>query len=171
MENIIYQNRHSYYPVCQETKENIIGILDTKAYFCLDERTRENILTKAVKPAYFIPESMKAAKLFDHMKQSRNYFAVLLDEYGEMSGIATLHDLIEELVGDIYEENEENPEKYSRFLQIHGWSGAMWKWMMWLIPFTLLFQRATMTPLMVLSTVLLTVFRRTAASLPVKATA
>ena len=54
---------------------------------------------------------MKAAKLFDHMKQSRNYFAVLLDEYGEMSGIATLHDLIEELVGDIYEENEENPEK------------------------------------------------------------
>ena len=109
--NIIYQNRHSYYPVCQETKENIIGILDTKAYFCLDERTRENILTKAVKPAYFIPESMKAAKLFDHMKQSRNYFAVLLDEYGEMSGIATLHDLIEELVGDIYEENEENPEK------------------------------------------------------------
>lgn len=109
--NIIYQNSHSYYPVCQETKENIIGILDTKAYFCLDERTRENILTKAVKPAYFIPESMKAAKLFDHMKQSRNYFAVLLDEYGEMSGIATLHDLIEELVGDIYEENEENPEK------------------------------------------------------------
>ena len=59
--HIIYQNRNSYYPVCQETKETIIGILDTKAYFCLDERTRENILTKAVKPAYFFPESMKAA--------------------------------------------------------------------------------------------------------------
>lgn len=108
---IIYQNRHSYYPVCRETKENIIGILDTKAYFCLENRNMENILNNAVKPAYFIPENMKAAKLFDLMKQSRNYFSVLLDEYGEMSGIATLHDLIEELVGDIYEEDEEQPEK------------------------------------------------------------
>ena len=111
---IIYQNRHSYYPVCQETKDNIIGILDTKDYFRLDDFSRENVLAKAVKPAYFIPESMKAAKLFDHMKQTRNYFAVLLNEYGEMSGIATLHDLLEELVGDIYEENEENPEKIQK---------------------------------------------------------
>lgn len=108
---IIRQNRHSYYPVCRETKENILGILDTKAYFCLEDRSPETVLKQAVKPAYFIPEGMKAAKLFDQMKQSRNYFAVLLDEYGEMSGIATLHDLVEELVGDLYEENEENPEK------------------------------------------------------------
>ena len=110
----IYKNRHSYYPVCRETKDNIIGILDTKDYFRLEDHSRENVLAKAVKPAYFIPESMKAAKLFDHMKQTRNYFAVLLNEYGEMSGIATLHDLLEELVGDIYEENEENPEKIQK---------------------------------------------------------
>lgn len=63
---------------------------------------------------------MKAAKLFDHMKQTRNYFAVLLNEYGEMSGIATLHDLLEELVGDIYEENEEDTEKIQR-LSPNSW--------------------------------------------------
>ena len=45
------------------------------------------------------------------MKQTRNYFAVLLDEYGEMSGIVTLHDLVEALVGDLYEENEDVTEK------------------------------------------------------------
>ena len=71
-------------------------------------------LQKRYKPAYFIPESMKAAKLFDHMKQTRNYFAVLLNEYGEMSGIATLHDLLEELVGDIYEENEKILKKIQK---------------------------------------------------------
>lgn len=116
----IFQNRHSYYPVCRESADNIIGILDTRDYFRLNDRSRESILQNAVKPAYFIPESMKAARLFEHMKQSRNYFAVLLSEYGEMSGIVTLHDLLEELVGDIYEEGEENPEKI-RKLSSSSW--------------------------------------------------
>lgn len=107
----IFKNRHSYYPVYKDTKENIIGILDTKDYFRLDEVTKEAILEKAVEPAFFIPENIKAAKLFERMKQTRNYFAVLLDEYGEMSGIVTLHDLVEALVGDLYEENEDATEK------------------------------------------------------------
>lgn len=103
----IFRNRHSYYPVYKDTKENIIGILDTKDYFRLEEVTKEAIFEKAIEPAFFIPENIKAAKLFERMKQTRNYFAVLLDEYGEMSGIVTLHDLVEALVGDLYEENED----------------------------------------------------------------
>ncbi len=108
---IIYKNRHSFYPVCKDTKENIIGILDTKDYFRLEEKSLTAIFEQAIKPAYFIPENMKATKLFKQMKHTRNYFSVLLNEYGEMSGIATLHDLVEALVGEIYEENEQDMEK------------------------------------------------------------
>ena len=110
----IFKNRHSYYPVYKDSKEHIVGILDTKDYFRLEEVTKESIFEKAVEPAFFIPENIKAAKLFERMKQTRNYFAVLLDEYGEMSGIVTLHDLVEALVGDLYEENEDVTEKIQK---------------------------------------------------------
>ena len=110
----IFKNRHSYYPVYKDSKENIVGILDTKDYFRLEVVTKESIFEKAVEPAFFIPENIKAAKLFERMKQTRNYFAVLLDEYGEMSGIVTLHDLVEALVGDLYEENEDVTEKIQK---------------------------------------------------------
>lgn len=119
-EKTIKSNRHSFYPVCQDSKENVIGILDMKDYFWLEDKSRKNVLANAVNQPYFIPESMKAAKLFELMKQSRNYFAVLLNEYGEMSGIATLHDLVEEVVGDIYEEDEEETAKIQK-LSAHSW--------------------------------------------------
>lgn len=110
-EETIYSNRHSFYPVCRDSRENIIGILDTRDYFRLKDKSLDAVLQEAVKPAFFIPENMKADRLFQEMKISRNYFSILLNEYGEMSGIATLHDLLEELVGEIYEENEEYAEK------------------------------------------------------------
>ncbi len=108
---IIYQNRYSYYPVYRDTTENIIGILDTKDYFRLEEKTMEAITEKAIKPAFFVPETMKATRLFSEMKKTRNYFSILVNEYGEMAGIVTLHDLVEELVGEIYEEDEPAEEK------------------------------------------------------------
>lgn len=54
-----------------------------------------------------MPENRKANVLFQEMKKSRHYFAVLIDEYGGMSGIITLHDLMEALVGDLYEEEDD----------------------------------------------------------------
>ena len=60
---------------------------------------------------FFVPETMKANTLFQKMREKRVYFAVLVDEYGGVSGIITLHDLIESLVGDLYEQDEaEEPE-------------------------------------------------------------
>ena len=62
-----------------------------------------------------MPENMKANVLLKNMKQKRVYFAVLLDEYGGLSGIITLHDLIEELVGEIEEEERDvNSREYKR---------------------------------------------------------
>ena len=69
-------------------------------------------MKEAVKPAYFVPESVKADVLFQRMQQSRNHFAVVLDEYGGMNGIITMTDLLECIVGDLYEDDDiETPEQ------------------------------------------------------------
>lgn len=99
-ENTIFESRHSLYPVCDESVDNITGVLNAKDYFRLKDKSRKNILAKAVKPAYFVPDSIKADVLFKNMKKSGHYFAIVLDEYGGMSGIITITDLIQELIGD-----------------------------------------------------------------------
>lgn len=105
-ENIIFESRHSHYPICGENQDDIIGILDTKDFFRRKERDKYQILEYDADKPYFVPETMKADILLKNMKQQRNYFAVLLDEYGGFAGIITLHDLMEELVGEMEEEEE-----------------------------------------------------------------
>lgn len=100
-EETIRESRHSLYPVCEETVDNVIGILNVKDLYMLKDRSRENIMFSAVRTPYFVPESAKADVLFRHMKQSRNHFAVVLDEYGGVFGIVTINDLLEQLVGDL----------------------------------------------------------------------
>lgn len=104
-EKTITESRHSIYPVCDESTDNIIGILKVKDYFRIKERTRENILEMAVKPAYFVPETVRTDVLFQNMKNTRNHFAIVLDEYGGMNGIITMNDLLEQLVGDLKDDD------------------------------------------------------------------
>lgn len=109
----IHESRHSKYPVCDETVDKIIGVLDVKDFFRLQNEPKEVILKEAVRPAYFVPESIHADVLFKQMKKTHNYFAVVLDEYGGMTGIVTMNDLLEQIVGDLDEEptpEEEEPE-------------------------------------------------------------
>lgn len=100
-EKTIIDSRHTIYPVCNETTDDIIGILNAKDYFRLKDKSRENVMKNAVKPAYFVPETVRTDVLFRNMKQSRNYFAIVLDEYGGMNGIITMSDLLEQLVGEL----------------------------------------------------------------------
>ena len=109
----IHESRHSKYPVCDETVDKIIGVLDVKDFFRLQNEPKEVILKEAIRPAYFVPESIHADVLFKQMKKTHNYFAVVLDEYGGMTGIVTMNDLLEQIVGDLDEEptpEEEEPE-------------------------------------------------------------
>ncbi len=100
-EKTIYESRHTYYPVCHESTDNIVGVLNTKDYFRLKDKSRDNILAKAVRPAYFVPETVRTDILFNNMKKSSNHFAVVLDDYGGMAGIITINDLLEQLVGSL----------------------------------------------------------------------
>lgn len=105
-EELIHSTRHTFYPVYAKSQDDIIGILDTKDYFRLKDKSKDFIIKNALDTPFFIPEGMKANVLFQKMKSMRNYFAVILDEYGGFSGIITLHDLMEALVGDIKDETE-----------------------------------------------------------------
>lgn len=104
-EKTIHESRHTQYPVCNETADHVVGTLNVKDYFRLTDKNKENVLKQAVKPAFFIPESIRANVLFKQMKQTHNHFAVVLDEYGGMTGIVTMNDLLEQLVGDLENEN------------------------------------------------------------------
>lgn len=103
----IHKSRHTLYPVCNETADDIVGVLNAKDYFRLQDKSRENVLNQAVTPAYFVPETIKADVLFKNMKATRNSMAIVVDEYGGMEGIVTFSDLIEELVGKIADEPED----------------------------------------------------------------
>jgi len=102
----IHESRHTLYPVCEDSPDNVVGILNAKDYFRLNDKRRESVM-KIVKPAFFVPETIKADVLFRKMKKTRNNLAVVLDEYGGMQGIITINDLIEELVGDLGEDTPE----------------------------------------------------------------
>lgn len=125
-EQTIHNSRHTLYPVCKESADNIVGILNAKDYFRLEDKSQDNVMKNAVKLAYFVPESVKADILFRNMKHSHNKLAVVLDEYGGMVGIVTLNDLVEQLVGDLGD--DELPEEEiqlieqidSRTWKIHG---------------------------------------------------
>lgn len=118
----IHGSRHKIYPICDETVDNVVGLLNAKDYFRLNTKNRETVMKKAVRPPYFVPESVKLDVLFKNMKKSRHNFAIVLDEYGGTTGIITINDLIEKLVGDFdYDENEEKPEESIERLDSKTW--------------------------------------------------
>lgn len=103
-EETIKNSNHTFYPICKESMDDIVGILDSKEYFRLDDKSKDNVLQKSVRQPYFIPKVLKADVLFRNMKESKRYFAVVLDEYGGVIGIVTMNDLIEQLLGDFITE-------------------------------------------------------------------
>ena len=125
-QEIIYNSRHALYPICEDTADNIVGILNAREYFRLENIERDTVMRYAVKSPYFVPESVKADVLFRNMKKTHNTMAVVMDEYGGMSGIITMNDLVQQLVGDLGDdsssENEPQPIEQldSNTWKIHG---------------------------------------------------
>ncbi len=109
----ILNTGYTYYPVFEGTADKIVGVLNTKKYFRLRDQSRSSVMENAVMPAYFVPETLKADVLFRNMKKEKVEISVVLDEYGGVSGIVTVKDLIEELVGDLADDmgtEEETPD-------------------------------------------------------------
>ncbi len=100
-EATIMGSKHAHYPICGEMSDDILGVLNSKDYFRLKSRDRAAVLENAVGSAVFIPETARTDILFREMQKSRNHFAIVLDEYGGMSGVVTMNDLLEQLVGEL----------------------------------------------------------------------
>ena len=105
-EKTIRSSRFTLYPICDGSIDNIVGILDTKDYFRLEDRSRASVLEKAVRTPYFVPEGAKADITLRNMQKNRVSFAVVLDEYAGFSGVISIKDLIERIVGDMEDEDE-----------------------------------------------------------------
>ncbi len=106
-EETIHETRHTLFPVCDGSADKVVGLLNAKDYFRLSDRSRDNVMEEAVHTVYFTPETTKADVLFRNMKKAHAPLAVVMDEYGGMVGIVTIHDLIEALVGDLDHESDD----------------------------------------------------------------
>ena len=105
----VLESRHSRIPVYEENIDNIIGVLHVKDVMIEMRRSGldgMNIRDMLHEP-FFVPETKEADELFRTMQETRHHMALLVDEYGGFSGIVTMEDLVEEIMGDINEEYEE----------------------------------------------------------------
>lgn len=96
---------YAVYPVCGERVDDVEGVLYAREYFRLADKKRDAVLKNAVKPPYFVPETVRADVLFREMKRRRERCAIVVDEYGGVNGIVTLSDLLAQIVGEFDDNN------------------------------------------------------------------
>jgi putative hemolysin len=104
VKNIITEEKFSRYPVIGKDLNDIRGILYAKDFYNLLSTVGKVDIRKIVKPPIFVPETMKISILLREMQKKRIHMAIAIDEYGAVSGLVTLEDLIEEIVGEIRDE-------------------------------------------------------------------
>ena len=92
-------------PVYEDDLDNIIGVLNQKDFFNNNVRSIKDV-EKLIKPVAYVAESLKAAVLLKKMQAKKTHIAIVVDEYGGTTGLVTLEDIIEEIVGDIYDEHD-----------------------------------------------------------------
>jgi putative hemolysin len=116
--DVVLEEQYSRIPVYEEETDNIIGILFMKDIFTVLRKSEtENIdIRELLRPVHFVPETKNIDILFRELQKSKNHMAILIDEYGGFSGIVTIEDLIEEVMGNIFDEYDEDYES-SEYIQ------------------------------------------------------
>ena len=102
---VFEETNYSRLPVYKESIDHIIGILYQKDFYNLDDE--ETSFEHIIRPALFITESKKIGELLQELQNKKSHIAIVLDEYGGTTGIVTLEDILEELVGEIWDEHDE----------------------------------------------------------------
>lgn len=104
--NIFMETKFSRIPVYKETIDNIVGVIHQRDFFVMI-RTKGQTLEDIIKPAIFVSETIKISKLIKHLQNSQSHMAIVTDEYGGTKGIVTMEDILEELVGEIWDEHDD----------------------------------------------------------------
>jgi magnesium and cobalt transporter len=116
----IVEKGHSRFPVIGEDRDEVVGILlakDILKFFCEQPGEQLNIAA-SLRPTTFIPESKRLDALLQEFRSSRNHMAIVVDEYGGTSGLLTIEDVLEEIVGEI--DDEHDPEEADHILPQGG---------------------------------------------------
>ncbi len=103
---VFMESRFSRIPVYKDTIDNIIGVIHQRDFFVM-LHTKGQTLQEIIKPVIYISESIKISKLIKHLQKSKSHMAIVTDEYGGTKGIVTMEDILEELVGEIWDEHDD----------------------------------------------------------------
>lgn len=103
--NVVEEYNHARYPICDGDKDNVVGLVHIRELFKDIQKNRFD-LHKYLDNVVIVPESMSISVLFQQMRNKKAHMAVVADEYGGTAGLLTIEDIIEEIVGDIYDEHE-----------------------------------------------------------------
>lgn len=109
---IVREHGHSRYPVFDDSIDNIVGILHVKELLIAYNEQQKFSLNDVLRPATCVPESKHLNILLTEFRRKRNHVAMVIDEYGGVSGFVTIEDVIEQIVGDIEDEFDNNEEAY-----------------------------------------------------------
>ncbi|MDD5456718.1 MAG: hemolysin family protein [Candidatus Margulisbacteria bacterium] len=112
MINLIKQHWHSRIPVYADGKDNIIGFVYAKDLLLVNSNDRDNVeyIRTILREPFLVPESKRIDDLLREMRKKKVHVAMVVDEYGGISGLVTIEDIIEEIVGDIHDEYDDSKE-------------------------------------------------------------
>ncbi|UWG98665.1 hemolysin family protein [Dehalobacter sp. DCM] len=113
----VNSEKYSRIPVYEDNIDNIIGVLHSKYLFqyLVNHKSSESFtLRDVIRQPYFVPDSKRTDELFKELQQKKTHLAVIIDEYGGTAGIVTLEDLIEEIVGNIFDEDDEFEQEFEK---------------------------------------------------------
>lgn len=112
IKDIIIENRYSRIPVYEETVDHIVGVLHTRDYLESLADGKAPDLRDIIQPPYFVFRTQQLSKILSAFKRTKVHIAIVTDEYGGTLGIVTMEDLLEEIVGEIWDEDEEIEHNY-----------------------------------------------------------
>lgn len=120
--SLVIESGHSRFPVIGESSDDILGILLAKDLLALVKSGVESMDLRAImRPATIIPESKRLGVLLREFREQRYHMAITVDEYGSVSGLVTIEDILEEIVGDIEDETDEEEESEVRRIDPNTW--------------------------------------------------
>jgi magnesium and cobalt transporter len=117
--SVVIATAHSRFPVFEGERQNVIGILMAKDLLKL-KRSPNMSLRALLRPAIFVPESKSLNELLRDFRSNRNHMAIVIDEYGHIAGLATIEDVLEEIVGEIEDEFDEQAGESGIYTLVDG---------------------------------------------------
>ena len=113
----IIESAHSRFPVIGDSRDEVLGVLLAKDLLRIlsEDKQQEFSLRDILRPAFIVPESKRLNILLNEFRNTRNHMAIIVDEYGGVSGLVTIEDVLEQIVGDITDEHDLEEDQYIQY--------------------------------------------------------